>query len=271
MGLARRASAVPVAQHPAPTAPLEALRLPALDVLFDPLAFVKLLLDPPTLIKAAGAAGLLAVVAMVFAESGLFFGFFLPGDSLLFTAGFLASQGFFDTWGGIWTLSVLCGLAAILGDSVGYAFGKRVGPRLFNREDSRWFHKQHLRRAHDFYERHGGKAIVLARFMPLIRTFAPIVAGMGAMHYPRFLAYNALGGLLWGMGLTWAGYSLTGALESVGVKDVDKLLLPIVAVIILLSVAPGVIHLWRESRGQVTARARARLAGKGEGLGGSNS
>jgi membrane-associated protein len=225
-------------------------------------------IQPLTLIQ---AFGLLGIVAIVFAESGLFFGFFLPGDSLLFTAGFLASQGFFDAWGGIWTLSFLCGLSAILGDSVGYAFGKRVGPRLFNREDSRWFHKKHLERAHAFYERHGGKAIVLARFMPVVRTFAPIVAGMGSMHYPRFLAYNVLGGLLWGVGLTWAGYSLTGALESIGVKDVDKLLLPIVALIIILSVAPGAIHVWHESRGQRTARLGARLVGKGEELGGSNS
>src|SRR5919199_1372896 len=146
------------------------------------------------------AFGYLGVWAIIFAESGLFFGFFLPGDSLLFTAGFLASQGVFDAWGGIWTLSLLCGVAAILGDSTGYAFGKRVGPRLFNRDDSRWFHKRHLRRAHDFYERHGGKAIVLARFMPFVRTFAPIVAGMGAMNYPRFLFFNVVGGVVWAFG-----------------------------------------------------------------------
>jgi membrane-associated protein len=183
------------------------------------------------------AVGYVGVTLIVFAESGLFFGFFLPGDSLLFTAGFLASVGFFN----IWVLSFLCGAAAILGDSVGYWFGARVGPRLFNREDSVWFHKQHLVRAHEFYERHGGKAIILARFLPFVRTFAPIVAGMGSMSYPKFLTYNVVGGLVWGVGVTWAGYFLGSV-----IPDVDRYLLPIIAVIILASVAPTAIHLWRD-------------------------
>lgn len=198
--------------------------------------------------------GLIGVAAIVFAESGLFFGFFLPGDSLLFTAGFLASQGFLN----IWLLSLFCGIAAILGDSVGYSFGRRVGPRLFTREDSTFFQKKHLERAHAFYERHGGKAIILARFMPIVRTFAPIVAGAAAMSYPRFLTYNVVGGLLWGVGVTWAGYFL-GSL----VPDVDKYLLPIIALIIVASIAPSVIHVWRESGDEIMAWVRGRVRGPG--------
>lgn len=220
------------------------------------------LLDPRHLIE---AGGLFLVLAIVFAESGLFFGFFLPGDSLLFTAGFLASQRipgqdllFFQSTGGIWTLSVLVTIFAILGDSVGYAFGKRVGPRLFAREDSIWFHRRHLEKAHAFYEKHGGKAIVLARFMPIVRTFAPIVAGMADMRYSRFLAFNIIGGIVWGMGLTWAGYFL-GSL----VPDVDKYLLPIIAVIVIASVLPSAIHVWRDSGDEILAWARTTLRTRG--------
>lgn len=205
------------------------------------------------------AVGLIGVAAIVFAESGLFFGFFLPGDSLLFTAGFLASQGFFN----IWVLSLLCTVMAIAGDSVGYAFGHRVGPALFRREDSRFFKKKHLERAHAFYEQHGGKAIVLARFMPFVRTFAPIVAGMAEMTYPRFLTYNVVGGILWGMGVTWAGYFL-GSL----IPDVDKYLLPIIAAIVVASVAPSALHVWRETRGPKppTGTARSQEAKAGSAL-----
>src|SRR5688500_2269708 len=134
------------------------------------------------------AVGYFGLFAIVFAESGLLVGFFLPGDSLLFTAGLLASGAFgvFD----IWLLLPLVAVAAITGDQVGYIFGRRVGPRLFHREDSTWFHKKHLERAHAFYEKHGGKTIILARFLPIVRTFAPIVAGMGAMDYGKFVLYN---------------------------------------------------------------------------------
>src|SRR3954465_13768424 len=139
------------------------------------------------------AVGYLGVLAIVFAESGLLIGFFLPGDSLLFTAGFLASSlNIFD----IRALAVGCFIAAVVGDSVGYAFGHRVGRPLFNREDSLWFHKKHLERAQAFYEKHGGKTIVLARFLPVVRTFAPIVACLGAMPYPRFLVLSLFRGAL---------------------------------------------------------------------------
>ena len=133
-----------------------------------------------------------------FAESGLFFGFFLPGDSLLLTAGLLASQGKLE----LAMLLIILPIAAILGDSVGYWFGKKTGPRIFSRDDSLLFRRKNLLAAQTFYERHGGKTIVLARFMPFIRTFAPIVAGAAEMRYSRFLFFNVVGGLLWGIGVT---------------------------------------------------------------------
>ncbi len=200
------------------------------------------------------AVGYLGVWAIVFAESGLFFGFFLPGDSLLFTAGFLASPAARRIWesvGGadaegfnIAVLAVGCFVAAAAGDSVGYAFGKFVGPRIFTREDSLFFHRKHLMRAREFYLKHGGKTIVLARFLPAVRTFAPIVAGVGEMPYPRFLFFNLTGGALWCLGLTIGGYFLGSV-----IPYPDRYLLPAVAVIIVLSIMPTAIHLWRERRG----------------------
>lgn len=183
------------------------------------------------------AIGILGVAAIVFTESGLLIGLFLPGDSLLFTAGFLAAQGFLD----IHWLVLTCFLAAVAGDQVGYAFGSRVGRSLFKREDSRWFKKRHLIRAEQFFERHGGKAVMLARFLPIVRTCTPIIAGMGRMRYRRFIAYNFLGGFLWTFGVTLAGFWF-GSL----IPGIDRYLLPIVACIILLSIAPSAIHLWQE-------------------------
>jgi membrane-associated protein len=181
--------------------------------------------------------GIIGVFAIVFAESGLLIGFFLPGDSLLFTAGFLASQGVFS----LPVLLIGCAVCAIVGDSVGYAFGRRVGRRLFLREDSKIFKKKHLMAAEAFYEKHGGKAIVLARFIPIVRTFAPIVAGIGEMDYRRFVSFNIIGGLLWAVGVTVAGYFLGSV-----IPDVDKYLLPILAVIIVVSVLPTALHIWRD-------------------------
>ena len=177
--------------------------------------------------------------AVIFAESGLFFGFFLPGDSLLFTAGFLASQKFLGMQIGILIPGFF--LAAVIGDSVGYAFGKKVGPKLFSKSDSLLFHKDNLAHAQHFYEEHGKKTIILARFIPAVRTFAPIVAGIGNMDYKTFLTYNIVGGALWAIGLTISGYFL-GAL----IPDVDKYLLPIIAGIIILSVAPAFYHIFKE-------------------------
>lgn len=188
-------------------------------------------LDLISLIKTAGYFGLFAII---FAESGLFIGFFLPGDSLLFTAGFLASQGFLN----IWLLAPLVFVAAILGDNFGYAFGRRVGPAIFYREDSLLFHKDHLERAKNFYEKHGPTTIVLARFLPVVRTFAPILAGVGRMSYKTFFFYNIFGAILWALGITWLGYFLGAT-----IPGIDKYLLPIILAIIILSALPTLIHI----------------------------
>lgn len=201
--------------------------------------------------------GLWGVFAVVFAETGLLIGFFLPGDSLLFTAGFLASQGVFD----IHALSHGCFVAAVLGNVTGYAFGHRVGRKLFERPDSRFFKQAHLVKAHAFYEKYGARALVLARFIPVVRVFAPIVAGVGLMDYRKFLFFNVVGGALWAYGMTWLGYFLGSR-----IPGVDRYLLPIIALILVLSVLPAVIHVWRdpEHRAGIQASLR-RLFGRGGG------
>lgn len=162
---------------------------------------IEILLKPELLIKTLGFVG---VFGVLFAESGLFFGFFLPGDSLLFTAGILASQGFIS----FPVLLVVSFTAAVLGDNVGYWFGHRVGRRLFEKEDSMFFKKHHLVEAQNFYEKNGPKTILLARFVPFVRTFAPIVAGAAKMHYSTFMRYNLLGGFLWAIGISTLGFFL---------------------------------------------------------------
>lgn len=188
------------------------------------------------LIKTAGYLGLFGII---FAESGLFIGFFLPGDSLLFTAGFLASQGFLN----IWVLAALTFIAAILGDNFGYAFGRKVGPALFTREDSVLFHKDHLKRAKVFFETHGAKTLVLARFLPVIRTFVPIVAGVGGMHYPTFFFYNVFGAFFWALGMAWLGYFLGNV-----IPNIDKYLIPIMLAIVVISILPTLIHIIKNRR-----------------------
>ena len=189
--------------------------------------FIHALLEPKTLIMTLGTLG---VIAIIFIETGLFFGFFFPGDSLLFTAGFLASQGYVSL---TWLLIGTC-IAAIIGDSLGYAFGKKVGPALFSREDSIIFNKQHIARAQHFYERHGKKTIILARFMPIIRTFAPIVAGIGGMTYRTFITFNIIGAFVWTWLMLWLGYGL-GSL----IPNPDKFVLPVIVVIVAVSVVPA--------------------------------
>lgn len=178
------------------------------------------------LVKLVGYPGLFAVV---FAETGVFFGFFLPGSSMLFTAGLLASHGLFN----VWVLLPLITFAAVLGDSTGYWFGTKVGHALFDREDSRFFRKEYLVRAHAFYEKHGVRAVVLARFVPIIRTFAPIIAGIARMHYRKFLTYNVVGGVLWGAGVTFAGYFLGEK-----VPMIDRYLTPIIVIIVVVTLIP---------------------------------
>lgn len=185
------------------------------------------------LIKFITDVSYIGIFFVLFAESGLFFGFFFPGDSLLFTAGFLASEGILN----IYILLPLTFVAAVLGDNVGYWFGKKVGPRIFSREHSLFFNKHHVEKAQAFYEKHGGKTIILARFVPAVRTFAPIVAGVGHMHYKTFFMFNIVGGLLWAVGVCLAGF-LLGNL----VPGVDRYLLPIIALIIFISVLPGILQ-----------------------------
>jgi membrane-associated protein len=180
--------------------------------------------------------GLSAMTAIVFAETGLMVGFFLPGDSLLVTAGVFAAAGRLSI---LW-LNVFLIAAAILGDTVGYWIGRKAGPALFNRPRSRFFNPAHLRRAHDFYEKHGGKTIIIARFMPIVRTFAPVVAGMGRMEYHRFLSFNVFGGALWVLSMTLIGYYL-GQFPWVK-KNIEI----VIVIVVFLSILPGIIAWARE-------------------------
>lgn len=194
-------------------------------------------LDPESLLKSFGTLGLFLII---FAESGLFFGFFLPGDSLLFTAGLLSSQ---DKLAALPILLVGCFVAAVAGDQVGYLFGRKVGPALFRRPDSRIFKQEYVEKSQEFFDKHGSKTIVLARFVPIVRTFAPIVAGVGHMRYRVFVTYNVLGGLLWAVGITTLGYVLGNRVPWVE-ENLEKAILIIVG----LSIIPIVIEVIRARR-----------------------
>lgn len=182
-----------------------------------------------SILETLGYAGLFFIVL---AESGLFIGFFLPGDSLLFTAGFLASQNILN----IYTIVLLAVPAAIIGDNIGYAFGSKAGPKIFKKENGLLFNKNNILRSQKFFERHGNKTIILARFMPIVRTFAPILAGVGKMRYQNFIAYNIIGAVIWAAGIPAAGYYLGKT-----IPNIDKYILPVIAVIVLISVAPGIL------------------------------
>lgn len=183
------------------------------------------------------------VMFIVFAESGLLIGFFLPGDSLLFTTGFLISTGILPININLAVAGIA--MAAIIGDSVGYAFGRRAGPSIFKKPDARIFKQSHIRNAQDFYEKHGGKTIILARFIPIIRTFAPIVAGVGKMNYRKFLSFNIIGGALWATVVTYVGFFLGKWFRSIGI-DIDTILLPAIFLIIFISVLPPIIQILRD-------------------------
>ncbi len=213
-------------------------------------------LDPRFLIETFGYIGLFLIV---FAESGLFFGFFLPGDSLLLTAGLFAYR--VDPASGqpllnLWILLPLLFVAAVLGDNVGYWFGRKTGPPLFKREESMFFKPKNLLAAKAFYDKHGGKTIIIARFMPFIRTFAPIVAGAVEMEYRRFMLFNLVGGLVWAVGVTLAGYFLGSIFPP---EVLDRYFIIIVLVVIVLSVLPTALHLWQDNREAIVAWVRARL------------
>jgi membrane-associated protein len=196
------------------------------------------------LVELIRTIGYIGIIAIIFAESGLFFGFFLPGDSLLLTAGLLAARGELS----LPILLLTLPPAAILGDNVGYWFGKKAGPPIFSRENSLLFRRKNLLAAKAFYDKHGGKTITIARFMPFIRTFAPIVAGAVEMNYRRFVFFNFLGGLLWAAGVTFAGYYLG---QTIPPEVLDKYFLIILIVVILVSASPALIHAWREYRHEV--------------------
>lgn len=178
--------------------------------------------------------GYLGLFAIVFAESGVFFGFFLPGGSMLFTAGLLASQGIFN----IYILIILLGLAAVLGDSVGYWFGSKVGPKIFKREDSLLFKKKHLEQTKIFYDKYGAMAVVLGRFIPIVRTFVPILAGVADMHYGRFIRYNIIGAIFWAIGMTLLGYFV-----GTSVPEMQNYLVPVILVIVFLSIVPILLEM----------------------------
>lgn len=198
-------------------------------------------LDVQFLVKSLGYFSYLAIWGIIFAESGLLIGFFLPGDSLLVAAGFAASQELLN----IWVLIIGCFICAVLGDNVGYVTGSRFGRRLFQKEDSKFFKKEYLARTQSFYEKYGKKTIVLARFVPIVRTFAPIIAGVSGMKYKTFMTYNLVGGFVWTFGITSLGYFIGNLLPA---DQVDKYLLPIIAVVVLVSLLPSVIHLVQENR-----------------------
>lgn len=193
-------------------------------------------IDLLSLVQTIGYVGLFF---LIFAETGLFIGFFFPGDSVLFVAGILAAEGLFS----LPLLLILLFIAGVTGNLVGYWFGHYVGPKLFTREDSLLFKKSHVLKAQAFYEKYGGKTIVLARFIPIVRTFAPIVAGVARMHYPTFFFYNILGALLWTVGLTALAYYLGSKIQ-----NIEHYLFPIVGLIIFLSILPGIVSYWREKR-----------------------
>jgi membrane-associated protein len=204
--------------------------------------------DLEHLIRTVGYFG---VGLAVFAETGLFVGILLPGDSLLFTAGFLASQGYFNI--ALLCLIVFC--ASFAGDNTGYFIGHKLGRRLFTRSESRFFKPEYPIRAQFFLNKHGGKAILLGKFMPIVRTMVPMVAGASGMQYRKFLTFNILGGLIWAVGVTLGGYFLGSTIPSV-----DKYLLPIIALVIIVSVAPTAIHIYREKGDEIKAELRRRMA-----------
>ncbi|MCC6382673.1 MAG: VTT domain-containing protein [Dehalococcoidia bacterium] len=207
--------------------------------------------DIESLINAVGYPGLFLIV---FAETGLLIGFFLPGDTLLITTGLLIQRGHLEVAGhsGLWIVIPLLIVAAVVGDAVGYQIGRHAGPRIFNREDSRWFHRKHLERARQFYDRHGGKTIIAARFLAFIRTFAPTVAGAAQMPYHRFAFYNILGAALWVPSMTLMGYFVGKA-----IPNIEIFFTALVVLMVGFSAAPAIWHVVRERRAAARRRSAA--------------
>jgi membrane-associated protein len=192
--------------------------------------------------------GLIGVLAIIFAETGLLIGFFLPGDSLLVTAGLLAATtGVFNVFG----LGLLLTVASILGNTAGYEIGRVAGPRLFTRDDSLLFNKKHLYRAHEFYEKHGGITVIIARFMPIVRTFVPVVAGMAQMAYRRYALYNVVGGIGWIWSMLFIGYFLGRY-----IPGIDRHIETVIVVVVLISLLPGVIGWMRRGTREANSPAQ---------------
>lgn len=197
------------------------------------------------------SGGIILVAAVIFAESGLLVGFFLPGDTLLFAAGLAASQNQIPLpW-----LIVAVVAAAIIGDNVGYSIGRRTGPRLFKKKDSLLFQHEHIERAEKFYETHGGKTIIMARFIPVVRTFAPVVAGIGKMPRRRFMAFNIIGGVLWGIGMPLLGYFLGSK-----IPHLDKYIEYVLLAVIVLSIGLSFAHILKEKKSRAILKARIKSA-----------
>lgn len=208
------------------------------------------------LIDLIGTVGVIGVMAIIFAESGLLLGFFLPGDTLLFTAGFLATENVFNVSVHVLILYLIA--AAIAGEAVGYMFGEKVGHRIFKRQNSLLFHPDNLVRAEKFYEKYGPVTIMLARFIPLVRTFVPIVAGAAKMDKKAFAIYNVLGAVLWVAPIVYTGYFFGDWLESRGI-EIDHLILPIIGTVMLITLASPVIHMLREKDSRDKLLKKLRL------------
>lgn len=206
------------------------------------------ILSPERIIQAGGIA---LIGGIVFAESGLLIGFFLPGDTLLFAAGFFSAQGQLPHIG--WVIAVII-FSAVAGDNVGYSIGRRFGPRLFTKKDGLVFKQEYIHRAEAFYEKHGGKTIILARFVPVVRTFAPMVAGASKMPRKRFFTFNIIGAISWGAGVTTAGYFLGSK-----IPNIDTYLLPIVGLAMLVTFLPTIVHILREPQIRAAIAQKIKL------------
>lgn len=204
-------------------------------------------LDPENILTWLGPLALVGVIAIIFAECGLLIGFFLPGDSLLFVTGLFVAQSYIDT--PIWVVALVLALAAVVGNATGYWIGYKAGPKLFSRPDSRFFRQEYVDKTHDFFERYGPRAIVLARFVPIVRTFITAMAGIGRMDFRIYMTYSAIGGLIWGAGVTYLGY-LLGNVPFV--KDNIELIL---IGVVFVSVIPIIFEYVRHKRQEAAAPA----------------
>lgn len=189
--------------------------------------------------------GVLGIAGIVFAESGMMVGFFLPGDTLLFTTGFLVQQGILGI--NIWALVLVLLVAAVAGDNIGYSIGRKFGRRLFHKPDSLMFHQENLQKAERFYEKYGAATVIIARFMPVVRTFAPVVAGVGKMNYRLFLIFDIIGGLLWTTSITLLGYFGGAFLKSKGI-NVEMLVYPLIGLAVLISLGSPLYHILKDQK-----------------------